>query len=185
MKKFSRPKRLPYPLQLLLLAVGFFFSTTLFSQMLPLYRSFFGEEYVFFGRPTLVAEKMWLPGRVLPLDEFPRIRFALNDDIEASFIFYPSPFALESLPYWFPLVRDSLGLFRPVDMEVHAVRIEEKKWVVTEMESSYGEASSDELFSYHWRASLSTLFWGVGLFFMAVFFLVSLLRASFFRAKVV
>ncbi len=181
---FKRPKRLPYGLQILFLALSLFLSVTLLMQMRPLYKSFSGEEFVFFGSPSFVSEKRWVGNRVLPiLDAHQRLRFCLNGDQNAVFDLFVSEETFASLAYWFPFVFQENGLPTPGFYEVRGIRIAESEWVVTSIRSSFGVLEADELFPYHLRSAVVSFFWGTGLLGVACFFLMSLCRAVFCRKK--
>lgn len=178
----KRPRRIPFALQGVLFSVGFIFGVTLLFHMWPLYKSvLLSDEYVFFGKPSALSQKSWLPGKFIPgLDERLRLRFSLNGD-EAEFLLYLPENEIPNLSEWFPVVLTDEGTFKESHVEIHGVRVSEKTWVVTEMESTYGDLFAEDLWNYHLRNALLTAFWGLGLVGMALFFLCSMLRRLVFK----
>lgn len=181
---FTKPKRLPYALQLLALGLGIFISVTLFAQVRPLLLGCLkpSEEYVFFGAPSFLAEKEWTIGRLLPwVDSRQRIRFNLHGDDSAYFYLYLSKEDFTRLSYWFPMNMQEDGSVSITHAEIHGYRISEKEWIVSEMSSSHGNLSADSLYIYHLRTIAFSLFWGSGFLGLSIFFLISLLRSIKWR----
>lgn len=174
----KRPRRIPYALQGVIFTVGFFVSVTLLVHMFPMYQSISqSDDYVFFGSPSALSQKIWLPGKFVPgIDERVRLRFALNGDADARFELYLPEEKFAELSSWFPVVFEDDGSMQASHVEVHGVRIAEHEWIVTSMESSYGEIDSAELWDYHLRSAILTAFWGLGLFGLSLFFLFSMVR---------
>lgn len=180
----KRPRRVPFALQGVLFVIGFIIGITLLSHMWPLYWSILqNDDYVFFGKASALAQKSWLPGKFLPgIDERFRLRFSLNGD-DAEFLLYLPAEEISNLSEWFPLVLKEDGNLAESHVEVHGVRISEKRWIVTEMESSYGELPAEDLWNYHLRNAVLTIFWGLGFLGMGFFFLCSMIRKLVWKRR--
>ena len=181
----KRPRRIPFLLQAIFFGLSFFLGVTLLSHMSVLYKSVLLEnEFVFFGSPNKVMQKSWLPGKFLPgVDERFRMHFTMNGGEDSFYLYVPSDY-IGDLAEWFPVILNENGSVSFAHVEVHCVRIAEHEWVVTAMESSYGELLDSDLWSYHLRSAILTGFWGVGLLGFALFFFFSMLRRLVFGRKV-
>lgn len=180
----KRPRRIPFLLQAILFGVSFFLGVTILSHMSVLYKSILQQDdFVFFGSPSKVMQKSWLPGKFIPgLDEHFRMHFAMNGGDDHFYLYVPIDY-IGDLAEWFPVILNEDGSVSFAHVEVHSVRIAEHEWVVTAMESRYGEIVESDLWSYHLRSAILTGFWGVGLLGLAVFFFFSMLRRLVFGRK--
>ncbi|MBP5247970.1 MAG: hypothetical protein J6Z31_08965 [Fibrobacter sp.] len=159
-------------LRILLIALAAFFcfmASYLFLHTLPFYKSFFGEEDLFYGKISSVSIPRGWSGTGVPL--FDKTYFSLNEDRAAVYILSLPAEQNAELANWISFWAETGA---PAPIEVRGVRVSQKEWIVTGLQGNDGALDASEIHEFHLRSVLWSAF--LNLVFLYLSFL-SLRRA--------
>lgn len=128
----------------------------------PLVLSFFYEEQIFFGTPSMIHESPLLSGSGVPVLDWYILK--INKDKNARFVIYFPKEQNETLISWLHSWGKYKGDMLPI--EIRSSRISSTTWVVHSIHSPKGSIEKNVIMDFHLRS----IFW----FSLAVLFFVGL-----------
>lgn len=119
------------------------------SYMQPVLRSFWKDEHMFYGSVSYAAIPSVFGGSNIPFMD--KTYFQINGDTEATFVLYASDEMMDYMSDWFSFAAQNV---EDVPLEISAVRLNDNKYIVKSLASTYGELDWETVSAYQLYYSL-------------------------------